>query len=448
MYLTGANTPEAGGIVPTGPKTVLNATAIDSFGNSLTVTAKLSDNSTFAAGNYVTYILTATDKLGNVSTLETAQIGVYDLDDITFSFVASKKNIKLTSRGEEFNAKATDSFGNLCDITIEAADGYTIAAGNTISLYLVATDAAGNRKYSNLITNKNVYGMPTVDIAESIYEDTDIDFIATVYDSFGDEIPTEITWTGTQKVGEYVYVTVKAKDDAGNAIENAYSYLVVPYGYVYTLKEDGTYELTSYTGTDSEVEIWSTVNGKAVTSIAANAFKGNTSITSVTISGSVTSIGSSAFYYCDSLKSITIPDSVTSIGDYAFYGCDSLESVTFGENSQLTSIVSYAFSGCTSLTSVKIGNGVTSIGDHAFYYCDSLTSIVIPNSVTSIGDHAFINCYSLTSITFEDASTWYRTTSFSDWDNKTGGTSTSVTNSSTNASYFKSTYDDYYWYKL
>ena len=88
------------------------------------------------------------------------------------------------------------------------------------------------------------------------------------------------------------------------------------------------------------------------------------------------------------------------------------------------------------------------IGSKAFYNCSNLTSVTIGNTVTSIGSYAFYNCSKLTSLIFRDTSTWYRTTSNSDWNNKTNGTSTNVTSSSSNATYFKSTYYDYYWYKL
>ena len=47
--------------------------------------------------------------------------------------------------------------------------------------------------------------------------------------------------------------------------------------------------------------------------IRADAFSGQTSLTSITIPDSVTSIGSYAFSGCTSLTSVTIPDSVTSI---------------------------------------------------------------------------------------------------------------------------------------
>ena len=92
-------------------------------------------------------------------------------------------------------------------------------------------------------------------------------------------------------------------------------------------------------------------------------------------------------------------------------------------------------------------NSVTTIGNYAFEYCGSLTSVTIGNSVTTISKYAFYNCYSLTRVTFKDDSTWYRTNSESNWNNKTGGTQTDVSNPSTAATYFKSI-SNYYWYKL
>ena len=190
----------------------------------------------------------------------------------------------------------------------------------------------------------------------------------------------------------------------------------------------------------------------SVTSIGEYAFYGCTSLESVILgeNSRLQSIGSYAFSSCKSLTSITIPDSVESIGDRAFINCTELKNVTFGVNSRLVGIGDHAFHGCTSLESVTFGENrwFLRIGDWAFAGCSSLTSITIPDSVTSIGQYAFYNCTSLTKITFEDTSTWYKTTSSSNWANNTGGTKTTVTNSSTNATYFKSTYDDYYWYKL
>ena len=141
----------------------------------------------------------------------------------------------------------------------------------------------------------------------------------------------------------------------------------------------------------------------SVTNIGDDVFNGCTSLTSITIPNSVTSIGERAFCGCTSLASISVPNSVTSIGNAAFSGCTGLTSVTIPNS--VTSIGWSAFDGCTSLTSITIPNSVTSIGDRAFRGCTGLTSITIPGSVTRIGDYAFVGCTSLTSITIPSSVT-------------------------------------------
>ncbi|MCR5698754.1 MAG: leucine-rich repeat protein [Treponemataceae bacterium] len=214
----------------------------------------------------------------------------------------------------------------------------------------------------------------------------------------------------------------------------------------------------------------------SVTSIGHYAFYGCSALTRITIPNSVTSIESSAFYGCTSLTSVTIPDSVTSIGDSAFIGCSSITSVTIPNS--VTSIGGSAFTGCHEVfyggdledwlkisfmgpafrsvffgvslylngelvENITIPDSVTSIGDYAFCGC-TITSVTIPNSVTSIGWYAFERCTSLSSVVFEDTtSCWYRTT-YSDY---TGGESVgTMSDAATNATKLKNTYASCYLY--
>ncbi len=167
------------------------------------------------------------------------------------------------------------------------------------------------------------------------------------------------------------------------------------------------------------------------------------SSTELTIPNYVTKIYEYAFYYSNSLKSITITSNVKSIGDNAFYYCKELSSIIIGNG--VTSIGSCAFYKCSRyLRSIRIPNGVKSIGDYAFNDCEGLRTVTIGNGVTSIGKGAFSDCDSLTSVTLSDTSTWYRTTSFSDFKNKTNGIYTNLTDASTNVTYFIT---GYYFYK-
>ena len=152
-----------------------------------------------------------------------------------------------------------------------------------------------------------------------------------------------------------------------------------------------TVELTDADNDITKVFLSDTIiykgNSYTLTYIGYEAFRGCSSLTSVTIPNSVTRIGLTAFRGCSSLTSVTIPNSVTRIGLTAFEGCESLTSVTIPNS--VTSIEYNAFRDCKSLTSVTIPNSVTRIVGNAFYGCKSLKSVTIPNSVKWIGDGAF-----------------------------------------------------------
>ena len=221
--------------------------------------------------------------------------------------------------------------------------------------------------------------------------------------------------------------------------------------YEYKILEDGTAEITGYTGDGGVVNIPSTIGVYAVTSIGINAFNNCTSLIEVTIPYGVKSIGYNSFANCKSLTSvnlpdslinidyfsfdactaltnITIPDSVTSIGSDVFRGTAYYNNIDNWENgvlyngnhlidanysiegdyvikSGVLTIADSAFFGCNSLTGITIPEGVTNIGFSAFSYCSKLTNISFPNSLITINSSAFESCLNLTDITIPDSIT-------------------------------------------
>jgi len=217
--------------------------------------------------------------------------------------------------------------------------------------------------------------------------------------------------------------------------------------FTFTFKEDSTYEVTGYTGSDTELTIPASHANYPVTSIGEEAFKDNTTLLTIVLGDYVTTIENSAFYGCSNLTHISLPASATTLGTYVFYGCNSLEIMTlssemayelrylFGNNVNYVPVtltkIKYAngsavidttmllanmgpattleladdmivilanqFENTTSIKNIILPEGIITIGNYAF--CgSSITSITIPNTVTSIGYAAFQDATSLTSI--------------------------------------------------
>ena len=121
----------------------------------------------------------------------------------------------------------------------------------------------------------------------------------------------------------------------------------------------------------------------------------------------VTSIADEAFKDCTVLTSIKIPSSVKHIGSYAFTKCKALESVTLSEGQ--TDIGRYAFQFCTGLTSIAIPESVTYIGRYAFNNCDNLRDIYC-YAVEPPGSESNIDGYAATLHVPAEAVKAYRTT--------------------------------------
>ena len=79
--------------------------------------------------------------------------------------------------------------------------------------------------------------------------------------------------------------------------------------------------ILDYYGSETEIVIPSTLNGKTVTAIASWAFYGNTTLTKIVIPNTVKSIDEFAIHTCSSLKTVIIPSSVVNVGKYLFMNC-------------------------------------------------------------------------------------------------------------------------------
>ena len=87
--------------------------------------------------------------------------------------------------------------------------------------------------------------------------------------------------------------------------------------------------VTGYTGEGGDIVIPAEDGeGNAITAIGAEAFKNDTSITSVSFPATLTEVGESAFEGCINLTEVVIPNGVVAIAKAAFKNCSKLASMS------------------------------------------------------------------------------------------------------------------------
>ena len=131
--------------------------------------------------------------------------------------------------------------------------------------------------------------------------------------------------------------------------------------------------IVKYVGTEREIIIPSSMDGRAISKIGDKAFYNHSELINITIPNSVTNIGQRAFSDCTSLINITIPDSVTTIAEDAFFNCEDLTTVTIGRG--VTGVARGAFAGCKSLTSVYFEGDAPEFLDQTAFYCSKNVTV-------------------------------------------------------------------------
>ena len=266
------------------------------------------------------------------------------------------------------------------------------------------------------------------------------------------------------------------------------------YANFFTTDEDGyvTHSngnekvLINYLGSQTELTL-----PTDITEINQASFFNLKDITSVVIGDNVKEIGRKAFENCENLTTLTVGEKVKDIGFYAFKGCEKLEKVYYNGNvnewaqitfniymggeitvssnplcyadelyisdelvtdieiTSATNIAKFAFFGYKGLKSVILGSSVGIIYERAFEGCTNLETATIGGNVGAIYNGVFAGCEKLISVTFGDnKSTWYRGTGSWNIVNKKNGIETDLSSPTDNATIFKDTYKDAYWYKL
>lgn len=211
--------------------------------------------------------------------------------------------------------------------------------------------------------------------------------------------------------------------------------------FSYTVLEDGTVQITGYSGTGTVLEIPAEIDGYTVTRIKSVTASSLTAKT-VVLPASIIAVGENnlpAFYSCTTIenfivaednpafcaidgvlynkaqtkivsfpkgraqKSYTVPNGITTIGEGAFWFAETLTSLTLPDT--LVTIEPDGIRGCSGLTQLKLPDSLRTIGGSSFQMCKKLKNLEIPNGVTEIGFGVFWGCYEMESVTLPDSIT-------------------------------------------
>lgn len=202
-------------------------------------------------------------------------------------------------------------------------------------------------------------------------------------------------------------------------------------GYVYTLNEDGTAEITGYTGKDKKLTIPSALDGHTVTSIGYRAFYENKQLTEVVLPDTLKSLGIQPFSWCEKLQSVTLPEGLEIIDTNAFFSCKKLTKINIPAS--VTTVKEGIFAGCTSLQIItlapdhpflEIADGVlfnretstllwypptrkgkeytvpegTKRISYQAFYGSPLEKIILPDSIEELPGGAFEECTKLKTV--------------------------------------------------
>ncbi|WP_125545709.1 leucine-rich repeat domain-containing protein [Levilactobacillus lindianensis] len=195
-------------------------------------------------------------------------------------------------------------------------------------------------------------------------------------------------------------------------------------GFTYTkhVDEDGNttgYDITAYSGSDTDITIPDSYQGLSVVGIGEGAFS-QKGLTGVKLPDSLINISNGAFQN-NFLKTITFDRALETIGNGAFLG-NQLKDIVISDHVREIGDSAFLNNGATQLT---LDNDLVKIGNAVFEENNIGGDLTIPDSVTEIGMMAFVN-NQLTGLAFGTGKAQLKTigiNSFSHMKTLTGGLS-------------------------
>ncbi len=373
------------------------------------------------AGNEQITLVVAAEKPGY--TFEGWYFGTNGTGDkLTADYYASKKLTQDVSVYAHY--KPTDVPGQSYRVTLQpnnggiaSVDGVKKNFIDTNCIERAPTATKPGYRFTGWYTDKDCKGEPVtfpyvVTHAHTLYAGWELITYTVSFDMHGApdlpavsgrisfEEPSTPEWSGHAFVGWYrdagyseqaVFPITLTRDITLHA-----KWVDVSQGVVFIMDGD---TITSYRGgtaADAELVIPAKVNGQQVRYIGADAFRGATFLTKLTLPEGLLAIGMGAFSECTNLTQVVFPSTLVAL-DQAVFSDTGLTSVTLPAS--VTSVGMQAFANCTSLKTADFSKtALTLLRMNMFVDDAALTTVLLPQNLTAMETGIFTRCASLNSI--------------------------------------------------
>lgn len=141
--------------------------------------------------------------------------------------------------------------------------------------------------------------------------------------------------------------------------------------------------------------------------------------------------------YNSKIKSVLIDSGITAVGTTFLRGLTNMHTLTIADT--VKTISGYICYQCSNLVTVNLPEGLEKIDLFAFCECTSLRQLTIPSTVKYIGTCVVRDSNNLSSVTFRKTTGWSVMVNYNDTET-TALSSSALANTSTAATYMKSTY--------